>query len=1790
MSLFRDRLLAAQNARRATGVTPQPLDTRPTPLQPISGSFQDRLELASLRRRGQALGVNPDEEDDSGIGARFLGQVPEPIREGVGGALRGLASALEPLQLPQDTMFAIIAGSLDSKSTITERLQKINFKDYAPGGEAPVRPASGEEIFSLMGFSDDTAKWAGIAADLVADPLVAGAFLRVAGKLSKAEELVSLGNKLDHFISPLGMATSLNRVARRSQYISDFQDARIEQLFSLLRNPDSSFLGIQNMGIKIADAADFVLPRDVALRLRLGDFGTELFHLEQRAEAAATRTPREVLHALHNAKYNEGGRYFEELSGSYLKLMEGQSESFLAHLADLPQPLIDNIELGVYAASLAKRQAGFAALAQTPEIFTDPSLRRLAEDIQQGTTPARLAGARNEFADTLTEMLDTNFDLSESVKPFRDEALAMAETLATRAGLTAEEVAEQVRKAGVAFDRYLHDTISIDARLGLAVSGYNYVSTGVRTRVLELGGTAEEAQDIWLRVLSAGMVGGKQALEELKQMPTQLSALRHSAEVSNIAELERKRQNALSRLDRIDRYRDRLRKSKEAEKAAKAAPKQAYDAQRAAAASVRQAEEFRRRIPLQAAEAQHDRARAAAAMADSHDATRAFAVDEAVADIRSATQQALDEIDAGIVGSMRDVLFGGFDDLPARVGAATTGLKDLLVRHTPPALRQSTAEFDALSRAYTQLDKGVVRYQKVVAEVMAKDNISRDLASRVIKAEENLVRVLDKQVETLTAAHRKVGTVIHQAGRPRENTPSVAGLLREVAQLRADFGQMVTAKVGLPDQMADIKTAIKGVRSGEAERLKALDEQRKAANAARAKARADEVAAAKKRYDREKDTFDRWHKDAKARWKAEDEELTANYQSERQRVKDAFDDQAVLEAAERKAEGLPKPGSRADLTRVAMSDPNYQPRPRLEPQRAVPLEGGNNTTVEDIYASRLKTLMKEAEDVRAEVTPGAMTRSAVLEAPITFGELLDGIGDMQALDLGDFLSGLMTGHLRRAYGMFIDGPQFQTYINKLKGGDVHLSRLLDEAAIRTYLGTGFEREADLLTEYIAAMKRTKGSDGALIIRTDGMIDYLQTSGIQAERVKESMKRLQSGVQGSDEYDKAIGLIEDLRGRYGFDGRRYRDSNPAALRNRDIFEDREFLPEQMLEDLGEYAMSSMSLLESASFAGKVIKRQELFQEALTLAKRHGMVKHTEFMNEWGTRYKMFGDPDVPGAMGGWSGMHVNPMLIRELERFSQVPDRMVPAAFSRLRSLITGGYLAAPAVLTANFVGGFYQAWTAGINPLTMMRRMREVLPDMVAASRSEQTDLMRLLREHLDIDMTGLVNNNQMDDLMRLVTAEAGMGPEGMRRIMDNAATWYEEFLQRPGIGKFRAAWAGLEGFQFTENWFKVAAFKETLEHVTKNGLSGAGGKGRVMLSKHDAAKYAAEAARNVVFDYSTLPRSLEILKQSGVVMFPGFPYFLAGRTVSAVLNRPGVVAISDRITEALMNASLPVDEQILAYIGMADHLQYEQGSPLPFSVREGTGDNKQVSMIPVAQLVPTATIWDGIIGGGGFQALGSNPWAESISQLGMWGPLYDIFAALTRGDGEATISGRFGHVVFEPGAEGVEKAANIFRFLYNTMAPSVIRRGLRQGYDERWEGLVPAIPRAFADLGSRVPEDFLNGIYTIGERRTGRPETTWRESVISSFLRTPQVVALEGPLAGIRTSLERERRNMTDQVSSLEQRYRKATAEGQVAYAEQLMKRIIELRNSHHTIWGQYLQMQRAYEAQRRRQRQGSQ
>lgn len=821
--------------------------------------------------------------------------------------------------------------------------------------------------------------------------------------------------------------------------------------------------------------------------------------------------------------------------------------------------------------------------------------------------------------------------------------------------------------------------------------------------------------------------------------------------------------------------------------------------------------------------------------------------------------------------------------------------------------------------------------------------------------------------------------------------------------------------------------------------------------------------------------------------------------------------------------------------------PTPQGAPQPAPQ-AIPTVGAS-TTAEDILAARM-------------ASGKYASREAALRDPVTFGELFDGSLEMQALNFGDTLAGYLNGYMRRSYGIFNDTKDFNRFMDALRHGQIVPSRVIDNTNLETLM-PGFEREVKLIRAYETALQA--GGRG-VILKSNRIAEHLLASGITPGRVRETMKEMvvalnknnpemQQFMQHMDEVVPKF--LRPLEQGSTAAERAAQVSDVPVLVNTRLYEMKDEIPQEMLEALAEYASGSLATAEAVDTAGRVLQRQEVFQRAYADGVEFGYVRVAPHTDDLGVVFR-----EVPRdlrAMGSFAGKYVHPYFLDKLRELAAIDKQYLPAALNRFRSLVSAGKLASPRTAAANFMGGFLQAAHVGINPLVMMKRLLSTFKDADSLARGMPNDLVRELQRNLNLEVTSMRFDEFVDELRKLRIDDYGTGPNGVQRMGSDLADIYEKFLNRPLGSRF----LGLSGFQFIENWFKIAGYVEMKARLTRR----AGGKavsGRIdpdVLRAGDGLegaiqieKQAAEFARTIVYDYSELPPMLKFLRKTGLVMFPGFPYFLMKSTLNAMMHRPGAIAVANRIPEAFMNASLSTEEQMLLWYAMDEWMREDSGVPLPFSVRYDDNGNVTTRVIPLDQLIPNKTILDSF-----GSAQQNNPWLDSVAGLGVWGPLFEIVNALATGDGEAPLTGKFGHRVWDFSSEGTQRISDIVRFFYNTHAPTNVADMVRPGYDGTWKGLIPSAAQWVQSHSVPIDNEAMQNLHDFQDANFRGPQAQFADEFVRTIIRSPRAYTLTGPLEDVSRQFTRERSNVTRFISDLRPKAERALAAGDHAEVARL-------------------------------------
>jgi hypothetical protein len=750
---------------------------------------------------------------------------------------------------------------------------------------------------------------------------------------------------------------------------------------------------------------------------------------------------------------------------------------------------------------------------------------------------------------------------------------------------------------------------------------------------------------------------------------------------------------------------------------------------------------------------------------------------------------------------------------------------------------------------------------------------------------------------------------------------------------------------------------------------------------------------------------------------------------------------------------------------------------------------------------------------------------------------------------GEYLQSLMNGHLRRTYAAFQSPEAFEGTMRSLRSGALVMKNIVEDATVLPAMESFNKPVTDLARQYFDMVTplASGGRPQGIVVRQEDLMRHLTNNGVDAndamswmrQFVKEANPQAGGGVLSNliDEVTAMWGAVPRLptprtQITPGALAQTPPGGTPGVLQPRTI----EASPRanEFMAALGEVMDPAVSLLETAAASERLVGTQMSLKRIMDFASKNpqlvkgaGEATPTGWIRVPDSQFEQY------AAIAGKS---VHPVIYREINNLMSVANR--PNDFFRaaamLRSMVTGGYLANPATTTVNAIGGFATAALYGQNPITLAREMLNV-----------HNDLKKYGRKLPDLQEAGFLIGNTVvqSDIYKLAPELAGLrvdtssqAVQAVKNLADNIYSGYQEYVvRRPGgIGAL-----GLEPFEMIETSFRIAAYR----------LAKQSGK---------TAEEAGNFARFIVFDYAAQPGIVRLARDTGIFLFPAFPYFMFGRTMNAAMNRPGVLGAFDRLSEAVWNANVPNEEERLALWGaQEDFMKRDRFVPL-WSINDAEGNARGRQFMSMNQLFPTNTLT-----GAGY--------LDSLEEIGLLGPLYDLVAngVLGIGDsGEGTITGQS---VFRPTDSFTERVGNLARFAYRNFAPGFARKlytPTEVGLDE--QGLVPAIVRS----AFRQDDQFGETMYSMNEALSRRVDRGIAAEAWSFLVRGTRAVVADGPGQNLSRPVERARREVEVALGDLRERAQRAQARGDVAAVERYRERAQVLRDEWVREWGPYVEM----------------
>lgn len=670
-----------------------------------------------------------------------------------------------------------------------------------------------------------------------------------------------------------------------------------------------------------------------------------------------------------------------------------------------------------------------------------------------------------------------------------------------------------------------------------------------------------------------------------------------------------------------------------------------------------------------------------------------------------------------------------------------------------------------------------------------------------------------------------------------------------------------------------------------------------------------------------------------------------------------------------------------------------------------------------------------------------------------------------------------------------------------------------------------------------------------VVPTETLVRHLLDNGISPADAQRAVDALIGEVSGSPAYAKFVEKARKAISEYRSVGPRGQRAisesvGPGARQASRQLAARQNLEEEYLEILGELANPLISLDEATRVAERSLPTDVYLKRLYEYAERNNLVSSEYTPGMYNPLSIREADQ---AAVGAFAGKYVHPAIEKEIKRAVRMRDFRTPQWLERISQFIRGSLLAGPNILTANLGGGIYTSSLLGVNPMRMTRHMLTTLADAARASYDPDFvfDDYLELRQIIPLDLSRMSDAALVERGSRKLLRDfTGESPQGARQTVEAIGDLLRTFIDNPvemvtGANRAKPARQvgaafGLQGFAASEGIMKMAAFRAAKEQ----GFT---------------PQEAAEIARLSTFDYSELPDILRVLRDMGLLMFPGFSYFMPARTVSGILRKPGAAAAWNRVPEAVMNAQdVPEEDRYALWASMPEWMKEDLGIP----VRRRTGPQGEdiYSVVPINQFLPINTL------------TGKNlvePFAGSALSLGIYQPFFELVYAAFNG-GEALLSARYGQQVFEPGRGMAERATQALGFMYNNLAPSGMRKMVGYTPGAGFQGVLPSIADSFVDL----PGPLAQLGYDMNTLQAERVMRDLVDNVISASFRSVQPVALGGRFPTVARTFNQAVFEHNAQLETLQQDFVRAQTRGNQEEMQRIREKVIELNNEFREKW----------------------
>ena len=533
------------------------------------------------------------------------------------------------------------------------------------------------------------------------------------------------------------------------------------------------------------------------------------------------------------------------------------------------------------------------------------------------------------------------------------------------------------------------------------------------------------------------------------------------------------------------------------------------------------------------------------------------------------------------------------------------------------------------------------------------------------------------------------------------------------------------------------------------------------------------------------------------------------------------------------------------------------------------------------------------------------------------------------------------------------------------------------------------------------------------VRVDDLIEALKANGIEAtkQEVKEILLELHPDMLAMDEAMEQIGRSQRGLTTRDLLATRITQEKGAEVvgrkRPKAAFTDND------LQTLYQMTGATKQLGVMGIRGSEEVKAKDLLQRAFD------DLLEMDLIQPWGQTPRHYigpvtfiNIPKQPNVWGPLAGVSIPLWAAREILKVLQQPTTHRQTLYQRLVNIMRKGYLSAPKTTARNIMSNVGLLHLNGIpidEVVPYINKGRKMVLEYATKGWSEELEGAEHMLSFLHDSSLAKWFREPAEEQLYKVLEGTFKKSRSLKDWIDKFDNAVDKMATTPPVGFLGA-------FQAAEDYTRGAVFLWAKNKFLEQGMD-----------KAEAIRKASHIAVNSVYDYTSVGVSIDILRRSGLALFPAFTYFTTGRVARAIYERPGAAEMAEKLITTANRILVPDEDEREAVDKMTAHLDYLRNHPILIPASE----EGHYYVVPLDYLLPQAAVSGGQLR----DALAEPAFGGAIR------PIVDVLTAWISGTGEPTAATQqFGERVFEEYQTTGGKIASTAAFLAKQFVPGTAR------------------------------------------------------------------------------------------------------------------------------------------------------